>query len=211
MSLEKLTSDQRKSITGFQRMGIDIEILEDNMVQISQKSLINGFILSQQQLIDRAREVFPDKKWKIIANVYSLDVKDITIDWINQRMDEFGIKRNDLIKQLALDKASLSSLFSGERGLTKSMRAAFYFYFLTYELNRDLRPKYYTEEVAQKIKELLKEIRSTTDQSKNKVLRDKLRSEYKFRISQYDTSKQGFTPEDFDMLVDQGRIVVLQD
>lgn len=54
-------------------------------------------------------------------------------------MEEFGIKRNDLIKQIAIDKSSLSELFSGNRGLTKSMRATFFYYFLVYKLNRDLR------------------------------------------------------------------------
>lgn len=86
---------------------------------------------------ERAREVFPDAK--ILPVVYSLQVDNISIDWVESKMEEFGIKRNDLIKQLAIDKSSLSEMFSGNRGLTKSMKATFFYYFLTYELNRDLR------------------------------------------------------------------------
>ena len=71
--------------------------------------------------------------------VYSLNVDDITIDWIESKMQEFGIKRNDLIKQLAIDRSSLSLILSGKRELSKPMRATFFYYFLTYELNRDFR------------------------------------------------------------------------
>jgi len=135
--MNKLTASQNKSIANYKAFGIDIEILEDNQVKITQSRLVNGYVLNQKQLHERAREVFPDAK--IIPVVYSLQVDEINIDWIEQQMAEFGIKRNDLIKQLAIDKSSLSEIFSGNRGLTKSMKANFFYYFLTYKLNRDLR------------------------------------------------------------------------
>ncbi|MGG5506715.1 MULTISPECIES: hypothetical protein [unclassified Myroides] len=135
--MKTLTASQNKSISAYRAAGIDIDILEDNQVKITQSRLVNGFILNQKQLHERAREVFPDAK--IIPVVYSLQVDDISIGWVESKMDEFGIKRNDLIKQLAIDKSSLSEMFSGNRGLTKSMKATFFYYFLTYELNRDLR------------------------------------------------------------------------
>lgn len=135
--MKTLTASQNKSISAYRAAGIDIDILEDNQVKITQSRLVNGFILNQKQLHERAREVFPDAK--IIPVVYSLQMDDISIDWIESKMDELGIKRNDLIKQLAIDKSSLSEMFSGNRGLTKSMKATFFYYFLTYELNRDLR------------------------------------------------------------------------
>ena len=135
--MNKLTASQNKSIANYKAFGIDIEILDDNQVKITQSRLVNGYILNQKQLHERAREVFPDGK--IIPVVYSLQVDEITTDWIEQQMEEFGIKRNDLIKQLAIDKSSLSEMFSGNRGLTKSMKATFFYYFMTYKLNRDLR------------------------------------------------------------------------
>ena len=135
--MKTLSASQNKSIANYKQFGIDIEILEDNQVKITQSRLVNGFILNQKQLHERAREVFPDAK--IIPVVYSLQVDEINTDWIEQQMEEFGIKRNDLIKQLAIDKSSLSEMFSGNRGLTKSMKANFFYYFLTYKLNRDLR------------------------------------------------------------------------
>lgn len=124
-------------IIGYRRMGIDIEPLEDGTVKVTQTRLINGYILNQKQLIERGKEVYPDAK--IIPVVYSLNVEDITVGWIESKMQEFGIKRNDLIKQLAIDRSSLSLIMSGKRELSKPMRATFFYYFLTYELNRDFR------------------------------------------------------------------------
>lgn len=128
---------EKQSVSGYGRLGISIEPLKDGRVKVTQSRLINGYILNQKQLIERGKEVYPDAK--IIPVVYSLDVNDITIDWIESKMLEFGIKRNDLIKQLAIDSSSLSLILSGKRELSKPMRATFFYYFLTYELNRDFR------------------------------------------------------------------------
>ena len=119
-------------------MGIDITIEGDTII-IKQSRPINGRILNQKELYERAREIYPEAK--VVPVVYSLDVDMITLDWISGKMDEFGIKHNDLVKQLAIDKSSLSSIFSGDRGLSKGQKAAFFFYFLSYELNRDFRRK----------------------------------------------------------------------
>ena len=125
------------SITNYKRAGIRLEVLDDDTVKVSQTKLINGYILNQKQLIERGKDVYPNKK--IIPVVFSLNVEDITLEWIESKMDEFGIKRNDLIKQLAIDRSSLSLIMSGKRELSKPMRATFFYYFLTYELNRDFR------------------------------------------------------------------------
>lgn len=137
----------RRSKANYRRAGIDIDTVDIDFgnltvtVRIAQSRLVNGYMLNQKQLVDRAREVFIDSPWrvKIKPVVYSLDTSHITIPWIEDRMEEFGIRRKDLIKQLAIDKVSLSKIFSGTTGLTRSMRALFYYYFMTYELNRDFR------------------------------------------------------------------------
>lgn len=125
------------SITNYKRAGISLEVLDNDTIKVSQTKLINGYILNQKQLIERGKDVYPDKK--IIPVVFSLNVEDITLEWIESKMAEFGIKRNDLIKQLAIDRSSLSLIMSGKRELSKPMRATFFYYFLTYELNRDFR------------------------------------------------------------------------
>jgi len=112
-------------------------IFVNDTIKITQSRLINGYILNNKQLYDRAKEVFQDKK--IVPVVYSLNVDQIDLEWINSKMKSFGINRKDLIKQLAIDKSSLSLIFSRDTGLSARTRATFFYYFLTYELNRDLR------------------------------------------------------------------------
>ena len=89
--------------------------------------------------MERAKQIFAGDKVIVRPVVFSLDVFEINIKWIQAKMEEFGIKRKDLIKQLAIDKASLGMLFSGARELSKPIKATFFYYFLAYELNRDLR------------------------------------------------------------------------
>lgn len=142
---QSLITTISRSVSTYAAAGIDIEILElenNNIkVKITQSKLLNGYILNQKELVERVKEIFKstDLKVKVIPVVFSLDVDRINVRWIEGKMEEFGISRNDLIKQLAIDKASLSLILSAHRELSKPMRATFFYYFLTYELNRDFR------------------------------------------------------------------------
>lgn len=137
-----------RSISSYKAAGIDIEIVNivDNIahVIVRQSKLVNGYILNQKQLVERVKEMFEPTGMDtiVVPVVFSLQVDDINIEWIKTKMDEFGIKRNDLIKQLAIDKSYMSRLFSDGKHhveLSKPMKATFFYYFLTYELNRDFR------------------------------------------------------------------------
>ena len=139
--MQTITKDQQTSIQNYKKVGIEFDF-DDDIVKVYQKRLVNGYILNQKELHERAKEVFPDAKIQPI--VFSLDVSSIDENWIEEKMTEFGIKRNDLVKQLALDKSYISRLFSDEKNthkinLTNQVKAMFYYYFLTYELNRDFR------------------------------------------------------------------------
>ena len=135
-TLQKITPQQR-SVANYKKVGIEIVVEDDDVIKITQKKLYNGLILNQKQLVERAKKIFPDKK--IHPIVFSFDASSVNLDWIKVKMDEFGIKRKDLIKQLAIDKSSLSLIFSGKTELSIRTKATFFYYFLTYELNRDLR------------------------------------------------------------------------
>lgn len=145
--IEKLNNKEeiKNSISIYKRMGIDMEIVEYEIdyitIIIKQSRLVNGYILTGRQLHDRAVEVFEPcgLKLRIRPAVYIFDHNEITIDWIESKMIEFDIKKKDIIKQLAIDKSTLSRYFSRERKLNKSVKGAFFYYFLTYELNRDFR------------------------------------------------------------------------
>lgn len=134
----EITDAIRKSIGNYRKVGIEISVSEDK-VFIKQVSLFNGYILNNQQLYERAKGVFRGQRTKIVVQVYRFNPEDVTIKWIEEKMTEFGLSRKDLINQLALDKSRVSLYFSDGRGLTNTIKAAFFYYFLTYELNRDLR------------------------------------------------------------------------
>lgn len=87
----------KNSIKNYRKAGIDIEIMDEETIKITQARLLNGYILSNKQLYERAREVFPDKNIKITPVVYSLNVDDIDMSYVKNNMEEFGIHRNDLI------------------------------------------------------------------------------------------------------------------
>ena len=137
-TLQKITPIQR-SIANYKKVGIEIKVLDDDdskkVVQISQIKIYNGYILNQLHLVERAKKVFKGEKIIVRPIVYNLNVSDINVAWIVDKMKEFCIKRKDLIKQLAIDKSSLSSIFSGRTELSKRTKATFFYYFLTYELN----------------------------------------------------------------------------
>jgi len=134
-----------KSISTYAANGIDISIVEasgaDLKVVIEQTRLVNGYILNNKELYERAKEVFKDTGFraKIDPVVFTLNIEEITVEWVKAKMQEFGLNNKDLIKQLAIDKATLSLILSSNREIPKSVRSTFFYYFLTYELNRDLR------------------------------------------------------------------------
>lgn len=128
-----------KSIGRYKAAGIHIEVNEEEkIVKITQKELINGYILTNKELFQRARELF-DKDYKIMPIVFSLDLSEITVDWIQDQMNDLGIKPKDIISQLGVDKSSLSLYLSGKIKMNKLVRSSFYYYFLVYKINRDLR------------------------------------------------------------------------
>jgi len=142
-----ITKEMEQSIATYKKYGIHIEAALDVNgaleVKVEQKRVINGYILTNKQLYDRAKEVFTDFKGTrhIKPIVFKFDHSEIDAAWINNRMKKLGINRNDLLNQLQFDKETLSLILNGKRGLTRLMKAAFFYYFLTFELNRELRDK----------------------------------------------------------------------
>lgn len=135
----------RDKLLGYAGIKVDVLSFEEGVlkVRVEQKELKNNHLLSQSQLVNRAGSVFAplENRYKVhyVALTYKPDLADVDKDWINAKLQEFKLSRNDLIKQLEIDKSTLSELLSGNRSLTKFQKAAFYYYFMTFELNRDVR------------------------------------------------------------------------
>jgi hypothetical protein len=133
----ELTKMQKFAVGKWQSVGIEIDFLDNMQLRITQKTNYNGYILTKKELVDRAKSVFPDHIIKPVR--YSLDVADIDAAWILDKMKAIGLNTNDLVAQTTIDKSSLSLMLSGDRKMNKSVKALFYYYFLTYDLNRELR------------------------------------------------------------------------
>ncbi|OYD77974.1 UNVERIFIED_ORG: hypothetical protein BDU10_3097 [Burkholderia sp. CF145] len=65
----------------------------------------------------------------------------------------------------------------------------------------------FTVRDADGIRELLRQVREAGPQQQ-KLLRNRLRSDYKFYISDFSRSKVGFTTADFDALAERGTITI---
>lgn len=118
-------------------LGLDYRYDDLDRIIVTQIELKNGWILNQSQLIERARKIFPNEK--IVPNVFSLNTDLIDLDWIKNKMNEFGIKQKDIVKHLSVSKSELSRIITGSTGLSNRTKASFYFYFLTFELNKSFR------------------------------------------------------------------------
>ncbi|MCY4779662.1 hypothetical protein ORI89_08360 [Sphingobacterium sp. UT-1RO-CII-1] len=137
MSIKILTLQQKNSIANYKRMGITISILDNGKVEVCQNELINNYILNQEQLKERGKEIFPDAELLPVTHVP--EIEKIDAEWIRNKMKEFGIELTDISKQLAIDKKLIALMLNGSEQLNNSLKAALYFYFMTYELNRDFR------------------------------------------------------------------------
>ena len=88
-----MDESQRESIQNYLKSGIEISVTDDDTVIIRQVRLINGYILSNRELHQRARAIFPEERIKPV--VYSLDISTITIDWIANKMRVLGLNKKD--------------------------------------------------------------------------------------------------------------------
>ena len=133
----ELTDFQKIAVRNLKSVGIEIEFIDESHLRIIQKTNYNNFILTKNELVDRAKKIFPSFIVKPVR--FSLDISVVTPEWVNTKIKEIGLNKNDLVAQTALDASSISLILSGERKMNKSVKALFYYYFLMYELNRDLR------------------------------------------------------------------------
>lgn len=133
----ELTYFQKIAVRNLKSVGIEIEFIDESHLRIIQKTNYNNFILTKNELVDRAKKIFPSYIVKPVR--FSLDLSVVTPEWVNTKIKEIGLNKNDLVAQTALDASSISLILSGERKMNKSVKALFYYYFLMYELNRDFR------------------------------------------------------------------------
>lgn len=146
LSLEEI-KELRKSFGKMLAMGIKIQVVEISdkkaTVSVEQVFLSNSWILNRSELKTRAKDIFQNiKGLKInyIVSVSQSDFKFVTKDWIESKMEEFGLKQVDVGVNFGIDKSTISHLLGDTKAvLTRFQKSAFYYYFLTFEINKNMR------------------------------------------------------------------------
>ena len=123
---------------------IYIEIISFNgkrlIVRAEQKEAVNERILTKKELVERVREMFAGEipaDWLLTVSAVNFDRRDIAAvnpEWIKKNMDRLGLKAKDVVSHTGFDKSTVSEILSGERNLSKSGKAAFYYFFKYYEV-----------------------------------------------------------------------------
>lgn len=134
----------KRAKSNYAKAGLSIKIENGNgkyEFVIRQDTVFNGFILTNKQLYERAKKISDEMglKANISPVVFKPNFNEVTPQWVFDRMKELDINRNTLLAQTGLDKGTLSLVLNDARSMTRTMKATFYYYFLTYELNAELR------------------------------------------------------------------------
>lgn len=126
-----------RALAMYRRWGIEMEETPDGRVLVRQTSLPDGILYTQRELIERGKTRYPDR----IVNpvTYHFDASQVTLSWIKEQVQRFGLKEKDLCNQLALPKATIQDLLAGRRPLDRLTATAFFYYFLAYRLGTDIR------------------------------------------------------------------------
>lgn len=155
-----------KSIAFYAKSGIEISTeneLYGNkiIVSVKQLNIDDGVLLNRKELHSRALAAlapYIDKNEFVIhQKVFTPNISDINIEWIEKRMKRYDISRHDLEKQLCIDKHVLSKIFNDARGMTRSMKAAIFYYLLVYEMNQSRKKE--TDMVISQSAEIIKRLK----------------------------------------------------
>ncbi len=125
----------------YARIYISIVRYEGNTVtvKVAQKENDAQQYLTAKELRERAKGVFdgilPEgTKLNIGAIPYTPDsMPEVTVEWIKDQQEKFGLTDNDLAKSVNIDNANLHRILN-QRGLTKIHKALFYYFFKAFDL-----------------------------------------------------------------------------
>lgn len=90
--------------------------------------------LDQKELIKRAKDLFtgfiPGVTVHVRATPYKAPAVDqVTPEWIQKQMLEYGIKLRTIELETGLDKTNLSAWVNGVRPMSQAVKAMFFYYF----------------------------------------------------------------------------------
>ncbi len=130
----------KRALAMYRINGIFIEEQEGDIITIEQRTLGNSLtaILSQKELRDRARALYPESRFKIRPITYKIEQDKVTPEWIKEQMELYNIKQKDLAHQLGFNLSEISLFINGERSLSRGVKSAFFYYFLSRKIQKEL-------------------------------------------------------------------------
>jgi len=122
---------------------IEITSFDNNrlIVRAEQKNATNGSVLNKKEIENRVRELFSNEipeDWKLTISAVDFDRSDIdniNTEWIKNTMLRLDIKAKHIETRTGIDKATLSTLLSGNKELTKWHKVALYYFFKYVEIS----------------------------------------------------------------------------
>jgi len=119
--------------------GISFKIAEYHpksvVIKVVQSKTAFGQYQSQKRLIEIVHETFdrffPGRTIRVHAIAYQEPpAAKVDAKWVNDQMLATGTKLKQIAKETGIDYTQLSSLISGIRPMSQTVKALFYFYFL---------------------------------------------------------------------------------
>lgn len=93
-----------------------------------------GKYLSMEELRERAKDLFnmlPDgMRLHVHAREFiAFGLKDVNIEWIKTKMEEYNLKQADLVDYLNVNKSTISEWLSESKELTEIHKTMFFYFF----------------------------------------------------------------------------------
>ncbi|HTE31303.1 MAG TPA: hypothetical protein VK666_13070 [Chryseolinea sp.] len=120
--------------------GIVFKILEYSpkkvIIQVAQERHAAGNYQSAKRLIEIVHETFDRffKDAKVIPRPIVFEVSPankVTSEWINKKMLTIGVRLKEIAADTGIEYSQLSGLVTGNKPLSQTVKAMFYFYFLS--------------------------------------------------------------------------------
>lgn len=127
--------------------GISVRIVQSSVekvvIRVEQMNLRLGVIFNKKELAARARKVIEPILGKVKIFywpiVFQPKVDSLDVFWLRKKMEEHHLKLNDLALQLNLNPDEISNILIGYKPFTKFHRSAFFYFFHTLKINRQIK------------------------------------------------------------------------
>jgi len=116
-------------------MNFKIQSAKDQTIKVEtvQGETSSGKYATEATLIKRTEDLFrkllPDFKIEVSTETFLPSAANVvTSAWINQKMEEKGVRIKQIAFETGVDRESISDWVTGKRSMSQIVKAMFYFY-----------------------------------------------------------------------------------